>query len=39
MQLIEEAVLDAYTEDEQAAGFLTMIEEACRFARLRSSAA
>ena len=27
MQLIEEAVLDAYTEEEQAAGFLTMIEE------------
>jgi len=26
-QLIEEAVLDAYTEEEQAAGFLTMIEE------------
>jgi hypothetical protein len=27
MQLIGEAVLDAYTEEEQAAGFLTMIEE------------
>ncbi len=27
MQLIEEAVLDAYTEEEQVAGFLTMIEE------------
>ena len=27
MQLIAEAVLDAYTEEEQAAGFLTMIEE------------
>jgi hypothetical protein len=27
MQLIEEAVLDAYTEEEQAAGFLTMIED------------
>ena len=27
MQLIEEAVLDAYTEEEQAVGFLTMIEE------------
>ena len=27
MQLIDEAVLDAYTEEEQAAGFLTMIEE------------
>jgi Calcium binding len=27
MQLIEEAVLDAYTEEEQATGFLTMIEE------------
>ena len=27
MQLIEEAVVDAYTEEEQAAGFLTMIEE------------
>lgn len=26
-QLIEEAVVDAYTEEEQAAGFLTMIEE------------
>ena len=26
MQLIEEAVVDAYTEEEQAAGFLTMIE-------------
>jgi hypothetical protein len=25
--LIEEAVVDAYTEEEQAAGFLTMIEE------------
>jgi hypothetical protein len=25
MQLIEEAVLDAYTEEEQAAGLLTMI--------------
>ncbi len=27
MQLIEEAVLDAYTEEDQAVGFLTMIEE------------
>jgi Calcium binding len=27
MQLIEEAVLDASTEEEQAVGFLTMIEE------------
>jgi Calcium binding len=27
MQLIEEAVVDAYTEEEQAAGFLTMIDE------------
>jgi hypothetical protein len=27
VQLIEEAVLDAYTEEEQVAGFLTMIEE------------
>ena len=27
MQLIEEAVLDAYTEEEQAVGFLTMIAE------------
>jgi hypothetical protein len=27
MQLIEEAVLDAYTEEEQAAEFLTVIEE------------
>jgi hypothetical protein len=27
MQLIEEAALDAYTEEEQTAGFLTMIEE------------
>jgi len=26
-KLIEEAVVDAYTEEEQAAGFLTMIEE------------
>ena len=26
-QLIEAAVVDAYTEEEQAAGFLTMIEE------------
>ena len=26
-QLIEEAVLDAYTEEEQVGGFLTMIEE------------
>ena len=26
-QLIEEAVVDAYTEEEQVAGFLTMIEE------------
>jgi Calcium binding len=26
-QLIEEAVMDAYTEEEQAVGFLTMIEE------------
>ena len=27
MQLIEEAVVDAYTEEEQAARFLTMIED------------
>jgi hypothetical protein len=27
MQLIEEAVLNAYTEEEQAVGFLTMLEE------------
>ncbi len=27
MQLIEEAVLDAYTEEEQAVGFFTLIEE------------
>src|SRR5437762_14209536 len=26
-KLIEEAVVDAYTEEEQAVGFLTMIEE------------
>jgi calcium binding protein len=26
-ELIEEAVVDAYTEEEQAVGFLTMIEE------------
>jgi len=26
-ELIEEAVVDAYTEEEQAGGFLTMIEE------------
>jgi calcium binding protein len=26
-QLIEEAVVDAYTEEEQVVGFLTMIEE------------
>src|SRR5437773_8200609 len=26
-ELIEEAVLDAYTEEDQAVGFLTMIEE------------
>ena len=26
-RLIEEAVVDAYTEEEQAVGFLTMIEE------------
>jgi hypothetical protein len=26
-QLIEEAVVDAYTEEERAVGFLTMIEE------------
>jgi hypothetical protein len=33
MQLIEEAVLDAYTEEEQAAGFLTMMRSIwrCRF--------
>ena len=26
-ELIEEAVVDAYTEEEQTVGFLTMIEE------------
>ena len=30
-QLIEEAVVDAYIEEEQAVGFLTMIEEHLAF--------
>lgn len=29
--LIEEAIVDAYTEDEQAVGFLTMLEEEVEF--------